>query len=76
MTEDTNEIAGEIGETVRGAMRGWGPALRLCVVLAVLGALAAGWLLLRHALEPPERGPLICVADPPEHVRCSYESTA
>lgn len=76
MTEESNEIAVEIARTVRGALRGWGPALRFCVILALLGALAAGWLLLRHALEPQQPGPLVCVAEQPERVRCSYVPAA
>lgn len=76
MSEDTNEVAGEIGRTVRGAIRGWGPALRFCVILAMIGVLAAGWLLLRHALQPRQPGPLVCVAEAPERVRCSYVPSA
>lgn len=40
-----NKIAEEIGRTVRAALGGWGPAVRLCVIALVAAAI---YLALTH----------------------------
>jgi hypothetical protein len=41
-----NEVARQVGRTVRAALGGWGPAIRLCLILVV--AAAAFYLVSAH----------------------------
>lgn len=78
MSDELDAAAEQAGKTIRASIKGWGPTLRLCVILLVVAGLLAAWLLVKEHLDDeqhrPRRPAVICVQTEQGALRCFEET--